>query len=43
MDPEVRKTEDDARAGNTPHIVRYVLVISTVLAIVVLFSLVLLR
>lgn len=43
MDPEVNKDGEDARAGNTPHIVRYVLVISTLLAVLVLGALVLLR
>jgi len=43
MDPEVNKATDDARAGNTPHIVRYVLAISTLLAVVGLGALVLLR
>jgi hypothetical protein len=43
MDPQVNKDTDDARAGNTPHIVRYVLIISTVLAVLVLGALVLLR
>ncbi|WP_268934277.1 hypothetical protein [Flavisphingopyxis soli] len=43
MDPEVNKTTNDARAGNTPHIVRYVLAISMLLAVLVLGALVLLR
>jgi hypothetical protein len=43
MDPEINKDTDDARAGDTPHIVRYVLVISTLLAVLVLGALVLLR
>ena len=33
MEPEVHKSTDDARAGATPHIVRYVLGISLFLAI----------
>lgn len=33
MDPEVHKSTDDARAGSTPNIVRYVLGISLFLAI----------
>ncbi|HEY1125902.1 MAG TPA: hypothetical protein VGE65_09730 [Sphingobium sp.] len=33
MDPEIHKSTDDARAGSTPHIVRYVLGISLLLAI----------
>lgn len=36
MDTEVHKTTDEARAGSTPHIVRYVLSISLVLAAVVM-------
>lgn len=42
MDPEVNKTTNDARAGNTPHM-RYVLAISMLLAVLVLGALVLLR
>jgi hypothetical protein len=33
-DEQVELTTTDARAGTTPHIVRYVLIISLVLAIV---------
>jgi len=36
MDQEVHKNTDDARAGSTPHIVRYVLGISLFLAIAAL-------
>jgi len=43
MDPEVRKTDTDARAGSTQHIVRYVLGISTVLAVLALGFMVLAR
>ncbi len=41
MDPEVRKDETDARAGSTPHIVRYVLGISVLLAVIALGAMVL--
>ncbi len=40
MEQEVHKSTDDARAGSTPHIVRYVLTVSlalAVLAMIVLF------
>ena len=40
MDQEIHKSADDARAGTTPHIVRYVLTVSLMLALlamVVLF------
>ena len=33
---QVHIDKEEARSGNTPHIVRYVLIISTVLAIVAL-------
>ena len=33
MDTEIHKNTDDARAGSTPHVVRYVLTISLVLAV----------
>lgn len=33
---EIHVTENEARAGSTPHVVRYVLVIGTLLAIVAL-------
>lgn len=33
MEQEVHKSTDDARAGSTPHIVRYVLGISLFLAV----------
>ncbi|GGC31719.1 hypothetical protein GCM10011371_18970 [Novosphingobium marinum] len=33
---EVHVSEDEARSGSTPHIVRYVLIISLVLAILAL-------
>lgn len=36
MDTEVHRTTDEARAGSTPHIVRYVLSISLTLAVIVL-------
>ena len=36
MEPEIHKSTDDARAGSTPHIVRYVLAISLFLAIAAL-------
>jgi hypothetical protein len=32
-DPELHKTRTEARAGSTPHIVRYILAISTGLLI----------
>jgi hypothetical protein len=34
MEEEVHKTTDEARAGSTPHIVRYVLSISLILAVI---------
>ena len=34
--PEIHVTDDEARGGSTPNIVRYVLVISLLLAIVAL-------
>lgn len=36
MEPRIHETTDEARAGETPHIVRYVLGISLLLAIVLL-------
>ncbi|MBU0557649.1 MAG: hypothetical protein KKD64_09435 [Alphaproteobacteria bacterium] len=36
MDEEVHKNTEEARSGSTPHIVRYVLSISLVLAVVVM-------
>ncbi len=36
MEQEVHKSTDDARAGTTPHVVRYVLGISLFLAIAAL-------
>jgi hypothetical protein len=33
MDGEIHKSPDDARAGTTPHIVRYVLSFSLLLAL----------
>ena len=36
MDPQIHETTDDARSGETPHIVRYVLAFSLVLAILAL-------
>jgi len=36
MESEVHKSTDDARAGTTPHIVRYVLGISLALACIAL-------
>jgi hypothetical protein len=41
MEQEVHKNTDDARAGSTPHIVRYVLTISLVLALVAMVLLLL--
>jgi hypothetical protein len=41
MEQEVHKSTDDARAGSTPHIVRYVLTISLVLALVAMVLLLL--
>ncbi|RXR29030.1 hypothetical protein [Sphingobium fluviale] len=36
MDPQIHETTDHARAGETPHIVRYVLAFSLALAILTL-------
>tara|TARA_B110001454_G_scaffold213235_2_gene231090 strand:- start:730 stop:924 length:195 start_codon:yes stop_codon:yes gene_type:complete len=36
MDPQIHETTDHARSGETPHIVRYVLAFSLVLAILAL-------
>ncbi len=36
MEREIHKSTDDARGGSTPHIVRYVLVISLALACIAL-------
>ena len=33
MEQEIHKSTDDARAGTTPHIVRYVLTVSLLLAL----------
>ena len=33
MEQEIHKSTDDARAGSTPHIVRYVLTVSLLLAL----------
>ncbi len=33
MDQEIHKSTDEARAGSTPHIVRYVLIMSLLLAL----------
>jgi len=33
MEQEIHKSVDDARAGSTPHIVRYVLSVSLMLAL----------
>ena len=33
-EPEIRKSTDDARAGDTRGVVRYVLVVSTVLVVI---------
>lgn len=41
MEQEIHKSTDDARAGSTPHIVRYVLTISLVLALVAMVLLLL--
>jgi hypothetical protein len=41
MDQEIHKSTDDARAGTTPHIVRYVLTVSLLLAIVAMVVLLL--
>ena len=42
-EPEQHVSTDDARAGSTPHIVRYVLVISLALAVIAMLSLVIWR
>lgn len=34
MEQEIHKGTDDARAGSTPHIVRYVLTVSLLLALI---------
>jgi hypothetical protein len=34
MEGEIHKSTNDARSGTTPHIVRYVLAVSLILAIV---------
>lgn len=39
MDQEIHKNTDDARAGATPHIVRYVLTVSLVLALLAMIVL----
>ena len=36
MDEEIHKNTEEARAGSTPHIVRYVLSVSLVLAALVM-------
>jgi len=36
MDPQIHENTDDARSGETPHIVRYVLAFSLALAILAL-------
>jgi len=36
MEREIHKNTEEARAGSTPHIVRYVLSISLVLALIVM-------
>lgn len=41
MEQEIHKNTEDARAGSTPHIVRYVLTISLVLALVAMVLLLL--
>jgi len=33
METEIHKSTDDARAGTTPHVVRYVLTVSLLLAL----------
>ncbi|MEK7343871.1 MAG: hypothetical protein AABZ73_08625 [Pseudomonadota bacterium] len=42
-EPEQHVSTDEARAGSTPHIVRYVLVISLALAVIAMLSLVIWR
>jgi hypothetical protein len=39
---EIHRSTDQARAGSTPHIVRYMLVVSLVLAIVAMIAVVVL-
>jgi len=39
MEEEVHKSTDDARAGSTPHIVRYVLTVSLTLALLAMIVL----
>jgi len=39
MDQEIHKSTDDARAGATPHIVRYVLTVSLMLALLAMIVL----
>jgi hypothetical protein len=34
-DPPIRETATEARAGSTPHVARYVLVIGTLLVIII--------
>lgn len=41
MDGQVHKTPDEARAGSTPHIVRYVLAVSLALAVLTMLVLLL--
>lgn len=41
MEQEIHKSTDDARAGTTPHIVRYVLTVSLLLAILAMIVLLL--
>lgn len=41
MDQEIHKSTDDARAGYTPHIVRYVLGISLALVVIAFLVIVL--
>jgi len=39
MDQEIHKSTDEARAGTTPHIVRYVLTVSLALALLAMIVL----
>lgn len=41
MEREIHKNSEDARAGSTPHIVRYVLTVSLLLAIAAMIALLL--
>ncbi len=39
MEQEIHKSAEDARAGSTPHIVRYVLTVSLALAVLAMIGL----